>query len=43
MNANGKKGKGLKGLPQGYVNQPPLKPLYSAINKTLKYVETQSV
>jgi hypothetical protein len=39
----GKKMKGLKGLPQGYMNQPPLKPLYSAINKTLKYVDTQSV
>lgn len=33
-------GKGLKGLPGGYINQPPLKPLYSAINKSLKHIET---
>lgn len=35
--------KGLKGLPGGYTNQPPLKPLYQAILKTLKHIETQSV
>lgn len=43
MNANGKKNKGLKGVPQGYMNQPPLKPLYSAIKKTINFIESQSV
>jgi hypothetical protein len=42
---NGKKMHGLKnqsllkGMPGGYVNGPPLKPLYSAINKTMKHID----
>ena len=33
----------LKGMPGGYTNGPPLKPLYSAINKTVKHIDGQSV
>lgn len=29
-----------KGIPGGYVNGPPLKPLYQAINKTMKHIDT---
>jgi len=46
-NGGGKKMMGvknqMKGMPGGYVNGPPLKPLYSAINKTMKHLESQSV
>ena len=30
-------------MPGGYGNGPPLKPLYQAINKTMKHIESQSV
>ena len=30
-------------MPSGYVNGPPLKPLFTAINKTMKHIDTQSV
>lgn len=33
----------LKGLPGGYLNGPPLKPLFQAINKSIKHIDTQSV
>jgi hypothetical protein len=33
----------LKGMPGGYGNGPPLKPLFSAINKTMKHIDGQSV
>lgn len=33
----------IKGIAGGYVQVPPLKPLYSAINKTIKHIENQSV
>lgn len=29
----------LKGLPGGYANGPPLKPLYTAILKSLKHID----
>lgn len=33
----------MKGMPGGLMNGPPLKPLYGAINKAIKHLETQSV
>ncbi len=30
----------LKGLPGGYINGPPLKPLYAAINKAMKHIDS---
>jgi hypothetical protein len=33
----------MKGMPGGYLNGPPLKPLYAAITKAIKHLETQSV
>ena len=33
----------MKGMAGGYLNGPPLKPLYAAINKAMKHLENQSV
>ena len=33
----------MKGMAGGYLNGPPLKPLYAAINKAMKHLESQSV
>lgn len=33
----------MKGMPGSLMNGPPLKPLYGAINKSIKHLETQSV
>lgn len=32
--------KGGKGVPSMYMNQHPLKPLHSVINKSLKHIDT---
>eukprot|EP00347_Sterkiella_histriomuscorum_P022565 403338002 len=43
LNQKKLQGKGINALKQQLLQGPPLKPLYSAINKSLKNIDTQSV
>jgi hypothetical protein len=43
LGAGAKKLLKAKGLPNGYMNAHPLKPLFAAISKSLKHIENQNV